>query len=216
VAFPEGQRDFILWGVTTKDGKVSDYVGRSIRTQLPRFGWINTAAPRDHVDILIKAKKITDDLFNFLKGNREWWSQSLGDLLQYTFQIRKYDLAPDVMIYTDRFPPGFPNGRRLPDDVVAQVCTTGDCLLQELSFIEGTWPRATVNDKPFLDEWPYLAAQWPDRKEAAPPSRSIWPYLVGIALLLALIIWGVVDLIRRLAMWLWRILRGRRAAAAMA
>ena len=65
----------------------------------------------------MKAKKLTDRLYNFLKGNKEWWSQAFGDLLEFTFQIRPYDLKPDVMIYTDRFPPGFPNGRLLTDDV---------------------------------------------------------------------------------------------------
>ena len=202
-AFPEGQHDYVLWGITTKNGKESDHVGRSIRTQLPRFGGINTAPPSEHVRILTKEKKYLDKLYNFLKGNREWWSQAFGDLLQFTFQIRKYDLMPDVMIYTDRFPPGFPNGRLLTDDVVAQVCTTGDCLLQELSFLEGAWPRATVNDKPFLVDWPYLAAPWPDKQEPV-PNRSIWPYLVGLTILLVLVIWGVIELIRRFFMWLWR------------
>ena len=40
-AFPEGQKDFILWGVTYVNGKVSDRVGRSVRSQLPRFGILN-------------------------------------------------------------------------------------------------------------------------------------------------------------------------------
>ncbi len=31
-AFPQGQQDFILWGVTYADGKVSDRVGRSVRS----------------------------------------------------------------------------------------------------------------------------------------------------------------------------------------
>jgi len=209
-AFPAGQRDFILWGITTKNGKESDHVGRSIRTQLPRFGTINTAAPNDHVKILTRVKKFTDWLYNFLKGNKEWWSQSFGDLLEFTFQIRNYDLVPDVMIYTDRFPPGFPNGRQLSDDVVAQLCATGDCLLQELSYIEDSaFPRATENDKPFLADWPYLAAPWPDKPEST-PTRSIWPYLIGITLIAVLVIWGIIELIRRLFMWLWRKWRRKR------
>ena len=203
-AFPAGQRDFILWGVTYKDGKESDHVGRSVRTQLPRFSAINTSPPSEHVKILTKLKTSTDDLYNFLKGNKEWWSKATADLLQFTFQIRKYDLVPDVMIYTDRFPAGFPNGRLLTDDVNAILCLTGDCLLQELSFIEGDWPRATKNDKPFLPDWPYLAEPWPDKAEAAPSTRSIWPYIIGIGLVLALLIWGVIELLRRLAMWIWR------------
>ncbi len=203
-AFPDGQRDFILWGITTKNGKISDHVGRSVRTQLPRFGAINTAPPREHVKILMKVKTITDDLYNFLKGNKEWWSKASADLLQFTFQIRKYDLVPDVMIYTNRFPAGFPNGRLLTDDVNAILCATGDCLLQELSFIEGDWPRATKNDKDFLPDWPYLAEPWADKQEPAPSTRSIWPYIIAIGLLLAFLIWGVIELLRRFVMWLGR------------
>jgi hypothetical protein len=123
------------------------------------------------------------------------------------------------MIFTNRFPPGFPNGRRLEDDVNAIVCTTGDCLLQELSFIEAKepkWPRATVNDKPFLNDWPYLAEPWPDRTPPAPPARSIWPYIIAVGLLLAVVTWGVVELLRRLTMWLWWKCCGKRRAAAAA
>lgn len=203
-AFPEGQKDFILWGTTSKNGKQLDHVGRSVRSQLPRFGLLNTLAPKDHVKLLMKEKKLLDDIANFLNGNKEWWSQAIAGLLEFTFQIRKYDLAPDVMIYTTRFPPGFPNGRQLADDVNAIVCTTGDCLLQELSFIEGDWPRATVNDKPFLADWPYLAEQWADRAPAPPPTRSIWPYVIGILLLVALVNWALIEIIRRLLMWLWQ------------
>ena len=211
-AFPDGQRDYVLWGITYKNGDISDYVGRAIRTQLPRFGVINTPPPNEHVKILTRTKKLTDKLYNFLKGNKEWWSKALADLLQYTFQIRKYDLVPDVMIYTDRYPPGFPNGRLLTDDVVAQLCTTGDCLLQELSFIEGKWPRATENDKPFLADLPYLAEAWPDKREPPPSTRSIWPYIIVAGLVLTLVVWGVIELIRRFFMWLIGKLRRRRTA----
>ena len=137
-------------------------------------------------------------MYNFLNGNKEWWSKASADLLEFTFQIRKYDLVPDVMIYTNRFPAGFPNGRLLTDDVNAILCTTGDCLLQELSFIEGDWPRATKNDKDFLPDWPYLAEPWADKQEPAPSTRSIWPYIIAIGLLLAFLIWGVIELLRRL------------------
>lgn len=202
-AFPDGQRDFILWGTTLKDGKQSDHVGRSVRSQLPRFGVLNTVAPKDQVNVLMKEKKFWDDIYNFLKGNKEWWSKAIADLLQFTVQIRKYDLVPDVMIYTNRFPAGFPNGRLLTDDVNAQICTVGDCLLQELSYIEGGWPRATVNDKPFLADWPYLAEPWPDKAEAPPSTKSILPYVIGIALLIALVSWAAIEIIRRLLMWLW-------------
>jgi hypothetical protein len=152
----------------------------------------------------MKNKKFWDDICNFLNGNKEWWSQAVAGLLEFTLQLRKYDLAPDVMIYTDRYPVGFPNGRLLTDDVNAIVCTTGDCLLQELSFIEGDWPRATANDKPFLADWPYVAEPWPDRAPAPPPTRSIWPYLIAVLLPLVIVIWGAVEIVRRLIAWLWR------------
>jgi hypothetical protein len=117
------------------------------------------------------------------------------------------------MIYTDRFPAAYPNGRQLADDVVAITCRTGDCLLQELSFIEGGWPRATVNDKPFLDEWPYLAEPWPEKAEAPPSSKSILPYIIGIALLIMIVSWAIVEIVRRLLMWLWVKWRPRPQAA---
>jgi hypothetical protein len=200
-AFPVGQHDFMLWGTANKDGTEIDHVGRSIRTQLPRFGIINTSPPSEHVKILIKSKNTRDKLYNFLKGNNEWYSGALGDLFQPSFQLRKYDLAPDVMIYTDRFPVGYPNGRLLTDDVVSQTCTFGDCLLQEISYIEGGWPRATTNDKPFLDDWPYLAEPWPEKPQPAAASKSILPYLIGIILAFALVSWAIIELLRRLILW---------------
>jgi hypothetical protein len=116
------------------------------------------------------------------------------------------------MIYTNRFPPGFPNGRFLTDDVAAITCSTGDCILQELSFIEGGWPRATVNDKPFLDDWPFLAEPWPDAAEAPPPSKSIWPYIIGIVILNLIVSWALVEIVRRSIVWWFR--RRPKAAAA--
>jgi hypothetical protein len=212
-AFPAGQRDFLLWGTTSKDGVEFDHVGRSIRTQLPRFGLINTSPPSEHTKILMERKEKLDNAFNFFKGNKEWYSKAVADLLESNFQLRKYDLAPDVMIYTDRFPAAYPNGRQLADDVVAITCRTGDCLLQELSFIEGGWPRATVNDKPFLDEWPYLAEPWPEKAEAPPSSKSILPYIIGIALLIMIVSWAIVEIVRRLLLWLWVKWRPRPQAA---
>ena len=204
-AFPAGQQDFILWGTTWKDGVESDHVGRSIRTQLPRFGWINTSPPSEHVEILMKRKEQIDDIYNFFKGNKEWYSKAVADLLQTSFQIRKYDLVPDVMVYTDRFPAGYPNGRLLEDDVVAQTCGFGDCLLRDISFIEGAWPRATVNDKPFLGEWPYLAEPWPEKPEPPPSTKSILPYIIGIVVVVMLVSWLIVEILRRLLVWLfWR------------
>jgi hypothetical protein len=212
-AFPAGQQDFLLWGTTSKDGVEFDHVGRSIRTQLPRFFWINTSPPSEHVKILMEKKETIDKVYNFLKGNKEWYSKAVADLLQTSFQIRKYDLVPDVMVYTNRFPAGYPNGRLLTDDVVAQTCGFGDCLLQDISFIEGNWPRATVSDKPFLDEWPYLAEPWPEKPEPPASTNSILPYLIGLVLLIMIVSWAIVEIVRRLLRWLWVSWRGRPQAA---
>ena len=125
-------------------------------------------------------------------------------------------VVPDVMIYSSRFPAGYPNGRLLTDDVVATTCATGDCLLQELSFIEvdkDFWPRRTANDaeKPLSDQWPFLAEKWPDEKPMPQSAASIWPYIIGVLVILAIVFWGVVEIIRRLLIWLWLLLR-RKAA----
>jgi hypothetical protein len=197
-AFPARQHDFILWGTASKDGKVIDHVGRSIRTQLPRFGIINTSPPNEQLKILMDSKDQRDNLYNFFKGKKEWYSKAIADLIQPTFQLRKYDLVPDVMIYSDRYPVGYPNGRLLTDDVVAQTCAFGDCLLQDISYIEGGWPRAITNDKPFLDDWPYLAEPWPERPEPAASTQSILPYIIGIVLVFALVSWAIIELLRRL------------------
>jgi hypothetical protein len=212
-AFPEGQRDFILWGAAYKDGKLIDHQGRSNRTQQARFDALNTLPPSEHVAEIMRQQEKWNDRFVFLNGFKEWQPKALAALIQTNLQIRKYDLEPDVMIYSNRFPPGFPNGRRLLDDVGALTCQAGDCILQEISFIEGGWPRQTVNDKPFLDEWPYLAEPWPDQQEAPPSTKSIWPYVIGIGLAVLIGSWGVVEIIRRSIWWLWRRLRHKAAPA---
>ena len=109
-------------------------------------------------------------------------------------QIRKYDLVPDVMVYTTRFEPKFPNGRQLLDDVAALTCQVGDCILQELSFIEGGWPRALVNDKPFLADWPYVAEPYPDQPAMPQSTKSIWPYLIGLAVVIVVLGWLIVEI----------------------
>jgi hypothetical protein len=117
------------------------------------------------------------------------------------------------MIYSDRRPPGFPNGRQLEDDVVAKVCATDDCLLQDLSFIEDpTWPRTTSNQQPFLAEFPYLAEPQPSVPAAA-ATYTIWPYAIAAFAVVALLFWGLVEIIRRVVFWLWRRLRREPATA---
>ena len=205
-AFPDGQHDFILWGTTYANGKVSDRVGRSVRSQLPRFPILNLYEPKDQVEKLTKAKNFLDKTYEYLDGNKEWWSQAIGGLLQFTFQLRKYDLAPDVMIFTTRFPPVYPNGRQLADDVNAITCTTGDCLLQELSFVEGKWPRAIKNDKDFLPDFPYLAEPFEDSPERVRTS-SIWTYLLPVLIVFSVLIWGLVEIVWRLIRWLWHTIK---------
>ncbi len=201
--FPAGQRDFILWGSTIKDGKFIDHVGRSNRTQQARFDSLNTLPVQQHVEEIMRLMKKWDDAFKTLNGFKEWYSKAIAGVVQYLVQIRKYDVQPDVMIYSSRFPVGFPNGRLLTDDVGAITCSTGDCILQDLSFIEGGWPRATVNDKPFLEEWPYLAEPWPETQEPAPSTKSILPYIILLVLIFAIVSWLLVSLFLKIFMWLW-------------
>jgi hypothetical protein len=212
-AFPAGQKDFILWGTTARDGKQIDHVGRSIRTQLPRFGFLNTVAANAQVPALLEHSTRTNDIYNFLKGNTQWWSNALAELMETTFLLRKYDNQPDVMIYSDRFKAGYPNGRLIGDDVVAQTCAAGDCLLMDISFIEGGFPRSTKNDKEFLPEFPYLAEPWPDKPPAPAPTRSLTPYIVAGIILLLLVSWAIVQGLRVILRHLWRVIRNVYALA---
>ena len=175
-SFPANQKDWVLWA-TSKDihtGKQLDHVGRSNRTQLGRFDMLNFIPPSEHVRAITERKKSIDKLQQFLKDCLPPFA-NLNQLSGYL--IRHYDIFPDVMIYTSSLPSGFPNGRRITDDVALLTCNQGDCPLQENAFIDTTaWPRATVNDKPFTTEFPYLADPWPNRPETLP--KGWWPYIV--------------------------------------
>ena len=168
-SFPAGQQDWLLWGTTTKNGEVSDHVGRSNRTQLGRFNYLNTLPPSQHVSATMEQMGLVKGFSDFFKKYQE--TVPLASVLLTELQIRPYDVAPDVMVYTNRFPAGFPNGRLLTDDVALITCLTGDCVLVEISYIEGPYPRAIKNDKEFLDEFPYLAEPWPDSPE--PPNAAV-------------------------------------------
>ncbi len=188
-ALPAGRQDFLLWGVTSKNGKEIDHVGRSNRTQLGRFYFINTLPPNQHVAAIMKEMKNTDAITKWLKKYK--LTTPLGNGYSMLLGIRKYDLAPDVMVYTTRYPPGFPNGRQLPDDIVAKTCETGDCDLQELSFTEGDWPRAVINDKPFLPNLPFEAEPFDVKLPETPPAPvSFWH--VGIWLILIVLLIAVL------------------------
>jgi hypothetical protein len=189
-AFPENQQDFLLWGTskTIKDGKQIDHVGRSNRTQLGRFDILNTVHPSRHVALINEKAESRKKLQDFFAA----CIPALAQLNQLSgLLIRHYDKVPDVMIYTNRFAPGFPNGRRLTDDVALLTCNQGDCPLQENAFIDTEqWPRSTVNDKPFMNEFPYLADPWPARPQTPPP--SCWPYILKFVVIPGLILLGII------------------------
>ncbi|MGR9107896.1 MAG: hypothetical protein ACU843_13285 [Gammaproteobacteria bacterium] len=194
-SFLDSQKNWLLWAVTRerKSGKQIDHVGRSNRTQLGRFDILNTVPPYKHVATLRDANKSREKIQKFLAN----CLPPIASLNQLSgFRLRHYDFVPDVMVYTNQRAPGYPNGRQLTDDIAFLSCQQGDCPLQENAFIDTEqWPRQTVNDKPFLSDFPYLAEPWPARP--APPAPSCWPYilkyvvpvLVILVLLIGLPIW---------------------------
>lgn len=192
-AFPEGQQDWLLWGTTVriKNGKQIDHVGRSNRTQLGRLDFLNTLAPSEHDAAIEKrlrgGQKVEKALMDLMTHLR--FLAALPGAFEYVLQIRAYDVFPDVMFFTTRFDPGYPNGRRLEDDVAGLTCAQGDCVLQELAFIEGHWPRITVNDRPFSDNFPYLGEPWPEVPEVASKDRHVQIFLLVLVLLL--LVWLV-------------------------
>lgn len=149
---PPGEtQPILLWATTHKDGTQIDHVGRSLRTQLPRFGELNDKPPSEHVRAIIR-KHDDPNLMEAVTGT------FVAPLLAH----RHYDVAPDVMIYDLRKEARFPNGRWLEDDVSATLAEAGETLLFELSYAESRQvPRATTNDKPFrTSSFPYLAEPW--------------------------------------------------------
>jgi hypothetical protein len=206
-SFPEGQQDWILWGVTRKkgEGEILDHIGRGLRTQLPRFGFINTLPPSQHAQAIEKAAHASDGFRKFLTR----FVAPATNLYDDTFAIRYYDGEPDVCIYTSRYPALFPNGRKLEDDIAYICCQFGDCILQELAVSVGKiWPRPTVNDKPLSPEFPYLAEPWPEKPPA--PQKGISPQLV-IRLVIALAI--LLVLLNFYFLWRgWRCCKKLKAA----
>jgi hypothetical protein len=159
-SFPDKDRkDWILWGTSTRlrDGVQIDHVGRSNRTQVGRFEYLNTLHPNKHVQAIEEHNRTRARIERFLME----CFPPLVNAFQPLFKIRPYDHFPDVMIYTKQYEIGFPNGRKLTDDVALLTCEQGDCPLVESSYIDSDrWPRATENDRPFLKEFPYLARKW--------------------------------------------------------
>lgn len=203
-SFPENQKSWLLWGTSKyiESGEQIDHVGRSNRTQLGRFDILNTVHPSRHVALLKEKAEARKKLQDFFLA----CIPPLGQLNQLSGLLnRHYDYVPDVMIYTNQFEPGFPNGRRLTDDVAFLTCNQGDCPLQENAFIDTEqWPRSTVNDKPFMDAFPYLAEPWPARPQTPPP--SCWPYILQYLVVPGLLIFAVIV---GLIIWLRRKCRSR-------
>ncbi|MDY3559479.1 DUF4331 domain-containing protein [Gemmata sp. JC673] len=152
-----GTDQLIVWTTQSRNGVQIDHIGRAQRTQLPRFDLLNTIPPSEHVKAIREARESPGVL-----------TDTLRFLFPAEFNFRQFDDQPDVTVFTRRHPPGFPNGRRLEDDVARLTCEQGDCQLYELSFARPRSPEAeryakyeagrpTANDRPFLDVWPYLA-----------------------------------------------------------
>lgn len=211
-AFPANQRDWLLWGTTTKldGGDQVDHVGRSNRTQVARFDFLNTLPPSEHVAAIRKVHDRWERRASFV-GDLPRIGAPVASLINALFAIRHYDYVPDVMIYTSRYPPGYPNGRLLTDDVVLLTCQLGDCLLFESAFNDTEeWPRETVNDKELPAGFPYLAEPWP-AAAPAPAKGFRWGLWITILLIL-LIVLGIMAL-GCLLCWLISRLRAKRRPA---
>lgn len=168
----------VLWATTHRDGEPVDHVGRSLRTQLPRFGHLNGVRPADHV----KAIQRVHDAPSVMEA-------LLGRIVAPLFAHRHYDTVPDVVIYDLRRPARYPNGRWLEDDVAKTLADAGETLLLELSYAESReFERATRNDKPFRtstyseplatnpqEPFPYFAAPWTkdEVKKRAEPDGEV-------------------------------------------
>jgi len=207
------KKDFILWATSERGGKIIDHVGRSQRTQLPRFDSLNTLPPKEHVSHLREMDKnpgLVEDVFR--------------NVLGIQFALRPYDFEPDVMFYNRKagVPICYPNGRQLEDDVARLTCLQGDCQLFELSqshpkFSMGPAGRPTKNDKDFTDTFPYLAEPWPD---STPPMgrgpTSIMLTTKNHAILISSIIAAVVVFLLPWVLYFWTLRRLRRATQRVA
>ena len=135
------QRTYLMWATTHQNrsgsdllGPQTDHVGRSQRTQLPRFDLLNTLHPNKHVEAIKNAK-----------ANPPLMDDVLGYLFPPLFRYRSFDEHADVMVVSREHPAGFPNGRRLEDDVARLTCDQGDCQLYEMSFAKpGRYNRITA------------------------------------------------------------------------
>lgn len=169
----EGNRTVLLWATTHKGAKQIDHVGRSLRTQLPRFGYLNDLPPAAHVHAITRVH----DRPNLMED-------VLATVISPLEAHRYYDSTPDVMIYNLGKPAKFPNGRALTDDVSKILADAGETLLLELSYAESRqFPRATTNDKEFRPTFPYLAPPWTEDEIqlAAQPGATVGSFPVPSA-----------------------------------
>ncbi len=195
---PKREADLLVWGTSHKGTRQVDHVGRSLRTQNPRFELLNTRHPRDHAELITREHdnpSLMRDVFNRF---------NLGSIFAY----RRWDFVPDVLIYTTKYPVGFPNGRLLTDDVAALLAQHGDTLLYELSFQHnnGSWPRETRNDVSggvFGEKFPFLLEPTKNDAPAMPPrlsTRNRWLLIAVSVFLIALFVlenWLVAKIYHR-------------------
>ena len=200
-SFPPNQQNFIIYGEAWEHGdELVDTVGRSNRSQNARYQFLVDVPVDKQMAEIKKEYDKGQKIFNFL--NRETFTQGIGQAYHLLLQLYPFDLTnPDVMIYSTQFAPGYPNGRLLTDDVAAISCQYGDCALLQLSYAESDqFPRATVNDKPFMQDFPFLADPWP-AQPAPEQSSGIGCFgcsgiMIVILLILGFIIWTIISRIK--------------------
>lgn len=179
--FPRNNNEFVIWATSHQGEDQIDHVGRSLRTQNPRFELLNTLHPSKHVAAITEEKDHPGLMRDVLLR--------LNFASYYAY--REWDFEPDIMCFTTKYRVGFPNGRLLTDDVAAILAHHGDTLLYELSFQDKKyrWPRQTTNDgKPaeqaFATTFPYLRV--PNPESSQPPLRRLsWASVVKLLLIAA-------------------------------
>ncbi|WDQ17178.1 hypothetical protein [Rhodopirellula sp. P2] len=157
---PGDPKHFLVWATTERFGQQVDHAGRALRTMLPRFDFLNTLHPSQHVAAIRQQHEAPGVL-----------QDVLSTFASPFFAIRHYDFAPDVVIYSRTRPAGYPNGRLLTDDVAKLCCEQGDCLLYEVSLADAHadhLPRPTTNPQGFQPDFPYLASA---NDRAIPPEE---------------------------------------------
>jgi hypothetical protein len=148
--FPN-QMNWIVWATSSKGGEQIDHVGRSLRTQNPRFEILNPLHPSKHVEAIMNAQQhptLMRDVFVWLGINnlfayRPSWDY-VPDVMLFTrqpghqfgeFEAVGADGKPSIVANTSDGHASFPNGRFLTDDVGDRLARYGDTLLKELSYV---------------------------------------------------------------------------------